>query len=295
MRRLLRVSDLSDEDVKNLVFLSNEYLKRGGEGNLLKGKVVVNLFFESSTRTLVAFEIAEKTLGAISVTLDVATSSINKGESILDTVATLEALGANLIVVRSGHSFLLDTISEKLGDCCIINAGDGNHEHPTQAITDYVTICLLKNGGVRGLEVAICGDVLNSRVARSNIRLLSRYGANIRVVIPPCSVPDLEGVSLVTHSLEEGIEGADVIMLLRIQRERGTGGDFMSDREYACRYMLDKHKLSYAKDGVVIMHPGPMNRGVEISDEVADKYSHVLFQVKVGAAVRKAILHYMLV
>ncbi|MGN7661064.1 MAG: aspartate carbamoyltransferase catalytic subunit [Anaplasma sp.] len=295
MRRLLRVSDLSDEDMENLVFLSNEYLKRGGEGDLLRGKVVVNLFFESSTRTLLAFEIAEKTLGAISVTLNVATSSINKGESVLDTVATLEALGADLIVVRSGHSCLLNAVSEKLGDCCIINAGDGNHEHPTQAITDYATICLLKNGGVRSLEIAICGDVLHSRVARSNIKLLSRYGANIRVIIPPCSVPDLDGVSLVTHSLEEGIEGADVIMLLRIQRERVIGGDFISDKEYACRYMLDKNRLSCAKDGVIVMHPGPMNRGIEISDEVADEHSHVLFQVKVGAAVRKAILHYMLV
>ncbi|ACZ49224.1 aspartate carbamoyltransferase [Anaplasma centrale str. Israel] len=294
LKKLLRVSDLSDKDVENLLILANKYMAQEASDEVLRGKVIVNLFFESSTRTLLAFEIAEKALGAISVTLNVAMSSICKGESISDTISTMAAMGTDLVVVRSDQSCLVDEIATRAGDCLVINAGDGNHEHPTQAITDYATICSLKGGKVRGLEIAICGDVLHSRVARSNIRLLSRYGANIRVVTPTfvAHVPD--GVSLVTHSLEEGIEGADVIMLLRIQRERMTNGDFMLDKEYSRLYMLDEKRLSLAKDDVIVMHPGPMNRGVEISDEVADNHSSVLFQVKVGAAVRKAVLHYML-
>ncbi|AGZ78885.1 aspartate carbamoyltransferase [Anaplasma marginale str. Dawn] len=294
LKKLLRVSDLSDEDVENLLILANKYMAQEASDEVLRGKVIVNLFFESSTRTLLAFEIAEKALGAISVTLNVAMSSICKGESISDTMSTMAAMGTDLVVVRSDQSCMVDEIAKRAGDCLVINAGDGNHEHPTQAITDYATIRSLKGGEVRGLKVAICGDVFHSRVARSNIRLLSRYGADIRVVTPMRvgHVPD--GVSLVTRSLEEGIEGADVIMLLRIQRERMTNGDFMLDKEYSRLYMLDEKRLSLAKDDVIVMHPGPMNRGVEISDEVADNHSSVLFQVKVGAAVRKAVLHYML-
>ncbi|MCU7611612.1 aspartate carbamoyltransferase catalytic subunit [Anaplasma capra] len=296
LKKLLRVSDLSDKDVEDLVLLSNRYLegKESSDSSVLRGKVVINLFFESSTRTLLAFEIAEKALGAVSVTLNVTMSSISKGESIPDTMSTISAIGADLVVIRSGHSCLIDELAKKMGDCCIINAGDGNHEHPTQALTDYATIRFLKGGRVDGLNIVICGDVLYSRVARSNIRLLSRYGATIKVVTPLSVTSGLEGVSLVTHDLEKGIEGADVIMLLRIQKERMAIGDFMSDTEYSRLYMLDEKRLSLAKDDVIVMHPGPMNRGVEISDEVADKRSSTLFQVKMGAAVRKAILHYML-
>ncbi|WP_249549198.1 aspartate carbamoyltransferase catalytic subunit [Anaplasma phagocytophilum] len=296
LNKLLRIQSLSDIDIENMVALAHRYLQDNGANNVLQGRVIANLFFENSTRTLLAFEIAEKSLGAVSVTLNVATSSMKKGESVSDTLSTLSAMGVDLVVVRSGFSGFIDEVVERVGDCCVINAGDGNHEHPTQALTDYATIRYLKGKDIKGLNITICGDIFHSRVARSNMRLLSRYGANINVVTPPCwsaSVPS-SNVTRITHSLEEGIKDADVIMLLRIQKERMSGASFISTNEYSGHYMLDKAKLSLAKDDVIIMHPGPINRGIEISDEVADESSSILLQVKMGVAVRKAILHYML-
>ncbi|QLL66672.1 aspartate carbamoyltransferase catalytic subunit [Anaplasma phagocytophilum str. Norway variant1] len=296
LNKLLRIQSLSDIDIENIVTLAHRYLQDSSANNVLQGRVIANLFFENSTRTLLAFEIAEKSLGAVSVTLNVETSSMKKGESVSDTLSTLSAMGVDLVVVRSGFSGFIDEVVERVGDCCVINAGDGNHEHPTQALTDYATISYLKGKDIEGLNVTICGDIFHSRVARSNMRLLSRYGANINVVTPPCwsaSVPS-SNVTKITHSLEEGIKDADVIMLLRIQKERMSGASFISANEYSRHYMLDKAKLSIAKDDVIIMHPGPMNRGIEISDEVADASSSILLQVKMGVAVRKAILHYML-
>ena len=298
LKKLLRIDNLSDADLASIAELSFNYMNGWTSGDILKGKVIANLFLENSTRTLLAFEIAEKSLGAVSVTLNMATSSINKGESFVDTVATLEAMSTDLLVIRTRDSGLIDAVEEKIVGSCIVNAGDGVREHPTQAIADYCTIRHLKGENIAGLNVAICGDVRHSRVAKSNVRLLSKCGANITVIAPEHFLPDepLEGVSFVTHSMKEGIKNADVIMLLRIQKERIAEGTAMLESKYAALYMLDKEKLAtIAKKDAVVMHPGPMNRGVEISDEVADASSAILMQVKMGVAVRKAILHYMLV
>ncbi|MDB1135747.1 aspartate carbamoyltransferase catalytic subunit [Candidatus Anaplasma sp. TIGMIC] len=297
MGKLLSVDSLSDDDLEGIVELAHRYVEGYVAENVLKGKVIANLFFENSTRTLLAFEIAEKVLGAVAVTLNIATSSLNKGESVADTLTTLSAMGIDLVVVRSGHSGFIHEVEEKVGSCCVINAGDGNYEHPTQAITDYAVIRYLKGvKDIKGTNVTICGDVFRSRVARSNIRLLSRCGANVSVVVPPSvsGAVSLQGVSTVFNSIEEGIRQADVIMLLRIQKERVCGGTFISASEYARHYMLNKSRLSVARENVIVMHPGPINRGIEISSEVADKSSSILLQVKMGVAVRKAILHYML-
>lgn len=299
LNKLLRVDDLSDRDLVNITDLSFEYMREKVSEGVLKGKVVANLFFENSTRTLLAFEIAEKSLGAVSVTLNMATSSVNKGETFVDTVATLEAMGADLLVIRTKDSGLIDLMEDKTGDRCLINAGDGVREHPTQAITDYCTIRHLRGENITGLNVVICGDVRHSRVAKSNIRLLSKCGANITVVAPEYFLPEkpLKGVSFVTHSLEEGLRNADVVMLLRIQKERISESSAISENGYSALYMLNEEKLAtFAKKDVVVMHPGPINRGVEISGGVADgANSAILTQVRMGVAVRKAILHYMLV
>lgn len=298
LKKLLRVDSIGDRDLVNIADLAFKYFTEPVSEDLLKGKVAANLFFESSTRTLLAFEIAEKSLGATALTLNMATSSINKGESFYDTLFTLAAMGIDLFVIRTKDSDFLDIAAEKIGDSCIVNAGDGVREHPTQAITDYCTIRYLKGENISGLNVTICGDVRHSRVARSNIKLLSRHGVNVTVVAPECFMPlePLEGVSYMTQSLEEGLKSADVIMILRIQKERIAESTAISEQEYASLYMLDQKRLMGAeKKDVVVMHPGPMNRGVEISDEVANKSTAILLQVKMGVAVRKAILHYMLV
>ena len=299
LTKLLKVADISDEDLSCILDIAKHYMRTENAKRVLEGKVVANLFFENSTRTLLAFEIAEKALGAVSVTLNVDSSSISKGESVTDTISTMGAMGVDMFVMRSGISGMIESAINAVGDGkCVVNAGDGLHEHPTQAITDYATICdIIGSSNISGLKVTICGDVFHSRVARSNIRLLSRFGAVITVVVLPgyTASAQLNGVSSVVCSIEEGIKDADVIMLLRMQKER-IEGDFISEKEYSKYYMLDKKRLSCAKDKVIVMHPGPVNRGIEISDEVADSScSAILLQVKVGAAIRKAILHHMLV
>ena len=295
--KLLDIASLSDDDIRSIVDLAMKYMRGHESDNVLKGKIITNVFFENSTRTLLSFEIAEKSLGATSVTLNVQTSSISKGESIFDTLNTVGAMGVDLVVVRSGSSGFVHEVAKNIDTCCIINAGNGSYEHPTQAITDYATIGYLKGMDVSGINVTICGDVVHSRVARSNIRLLSRLGARVGIVIPQCchtgSLP--QEVSFVTSNLEDGIRNADVIMLLRVQQERITANAFISLKEYSKYYMLDENRLSALNNkNVIIMHPGPINRGVEISSKVADEHSAILLQVKMGIAVRKAILHYML-
>ncbi|AAZ68461.1 aspartate carbamoyltransferase catalytic subunit [Ehrlichia canis] len=294
MNTLLEISSLTPDDIESIFNITMQYFNNRSQNNkILNGKVVVNLFFESSTRTLSSFEIAEKSLGAHSITLNINTSSINKGESIIDTILNINAMNPDLIIIRSQYSQLVKTISQYVSNCCIINAGDGNHEHPTQALIDYCTIRYLKKN-ISNLNISICGDILHSRVARSNIRLLSRYGANISLIAPPTLACDLVGVSHIYHNLIDGIRDADVIMLLRLQKERITNCVIPSEEEYSHLYMLNSERLSYAKKDVIIMHPGPTNKGTEISNNVAENKSVILLQVKMGVAVRKAILHYLL-
>ncbi|WP_339048398.1 aspartate carbamoyltransferase catalytic subunit [Candidatus Mesenet endosymbiont of Phosphuga atrata] len=293
-RSLTKISDLSLKDIDEIIKLGREYIN-GKKSNILKQKTIINLFFESSTRTLSSFEIATKDLGANVITIPVDSSSVSKGETIVDTVRTLNAMKPDFMIVRHRCSGIMATMA-KSTKCSIINAGDGSYEHPTQALADYLVIKHFKSK-IEGLKIAICGDVLHSRVARSNIRLLSRLGAKVSIIGPPtliCSnFPEVESIC---HSLEEGIKDIDVLMLLRVQRERMQEGAFIpSEQEYFHLYGLDEEKLSYAKHDMIIMHPGPVNRGKEISYQLANSSEVILKQVEFGLAIRKAVLHYFAV
>ena len=256
----------------------------------LRGKTVVNLFYEASTRTRSSFEIAERVLSADSLSIAAAASSVTKGETLLDTARNLEAMNPDMVIVRHASSGAPHLLARHCR-FSMVNAGDGAHEHPTQALLDALTI-RQKKGRLSGLKVAIVGDILHSRVARSNLWLLSKLGAKATIAGPPTLVPPgLEGLARVTHSIDEAVEGADVIMMLRIQLERMSGGFFPTTREYHKRYGLTEERVRRAKKDVLVMHPGPMNRGVEIASEVADgPYSVILDQVTNGVAVRMAVL-----
>ena len=261
----------------------------------LRGRTVINLFFEPSTRTRTSFEIAAKRLSADAVNISVSTSSVSKGETLLDTARNLEAMAPDCIVVRHSMAGAPQQLA-KMGNSPIVNAGDGSHEHPTQALLDALTIREHK-GRIEGLKVAIIGDVLHSRVARSNVHLLTKLGASVSVAGPGTLVP-AEFAELVDQGLrvekgiEAAIEGADVVMILRIQRERQDSAFFPSMREYAVHYGLQTRHLKLAADDAIVMHPGPMNRGVEISSEIADgSRSLILDQVTNGVAVRMAVLY----
>jgi aspartate carbamoyltransferase catalytic subunit len=261
----------------------------------LRGRTVINLFFEPSTRTRTSFEIAAKRLSADAINISASTSSVTKGETLLDTARNLEAMSPDCIVVRHSSA----GAPHQLARICragIINAGDGAHEHPTQALLDALTIRERK-GGINGLKVAIIGDILHSRVARSNIHLLTKLGATVRVAGPGTLVPEEfgtlveEGVVVERH-IEDAIEGADVVMVLRIQRERQDAAFFPSMREYAVHYGLNLKRLEGAASDAIVMHPGPMNRGIEIASDVADgTRSLILDQVSNGLAVRMAVLY----
>ena len=259
--------------------------------DVLRGRTLINLFFEDSTRTRTSFELAGKRLGADVINMSVAQSSVNKGETLLDTAATLNAMQADLLVVRHAQSGAPALLAQKV-EACVVNAGDGTHEHPTQALLDALTIrrhC----GQLAGLTVAICGDVAHSRVARSNIHLLTTMGSKVRVVGPPTLVPGAIrhlGVDIF-HTMEEGLRDVDVVMMLRLQRERMSSGLIPSAREYFRFYGLDNRRLALAKPNALVMHPGPMNRGVEIDSQVADSDQSVIQeQVEMGVAVRMAVL-----
>ncbi|WP_341815019.1 aspartate carbamoyltransferase catalytic subunit [Wolbachia endosymbiont (group A) of Chalcis sispes] len=287
-RNLLNISDLTVDDVENITKLASQYLKKEvANGHILENKTVINLFFEDSTRTLASFEIAAKSLGANVVTLPIRSSSINKGENLKDMIKTLNAMNPDYIIIRHKSSGIINTLA-KYVNCSLINAGDGSSEHPTQALADYLVISSHKKQ-IKDLKVVICGDILHSRVARSNIRLLKMFGAEISLVAPPTLIckhfPEVDSVH---YSLIEGIKDADVIMLLRLQRERMNNSS--SEKEYFHLYGLDSQKLSYAKPDAIVMHPGPINRGIEISSDVADCV--ILQQVEFGLAIRKAVLHY---
>jgi aspartate carbamoyltransferase catalytic subunit len=258
----------------------------------LRGKTVLNVFFEASTRTRSSFELAGKRLGADVMNIGGSSSSTSKGETLRDTVATLDAMHADVIVIRHNASGAAEYVSERTR-ASVINAGDGMHEHPTQALLDAFTIRRHK-GSLQGLKVAICGDVMHSRVARSNALLLPMLGAEVRFAGPSTLLP--RGVETfgakVFDRLEPALEGADVVMMLRIQQERLGAKLFPSLREYSRQFGLNENRLSLAKPDALVMHPGPMNRGVEISESVADgKHSVILDQVESGVAVRMAVLY----
>jgi aspartate carbamoyltransferase catalytic subunit len=293
---LLGVQDLSSEQIAALLDLGDGYvaLNRAAEKKtaLLKGRTVINLFFEASTRTQSSFELAGKRLGADVLNMSVRTSSVSKGETLLDTAATLNAMRPDILVVRHSASGAAELLARKL-DCCVVNAGDGSHEHPTQALLDALTI-RRRLRRLEGLLVAICGDILHSRVARSNIHLLSKMGARVRLIAPRTLLPsnaERYGVEIF-NDMREGLKDVDVVMMLRLQLERMSGAFIPSTREYFRFFGLDREKLSCAKPGAIVMHPGPMNRGVEIDSAIADdvEVSVIRDQVEMGVAIRMAAL-----
>ena len=295
-RHLLAMEGLHPVYITGLLDLAESYLLLNRTGqtrrDTLRGRTLINLFFEDSTRTRTSFELAGKRLGADVLNMGVSTSSVNKGETLLDTAATLNAMQTDLLVVRHGRSGAPALLAQKV-DAAVINAGDGTHEHPTQALLDALTIRRRK-GRLEGLVVAICGDVLHSRVARSNLHTLLAVGCQVRLVGPPTLMPAEVarlGVS-VHHDMREGLADADVVMMLRLQRERMTGGLVPSAREFFRFYGLDATKLAMAKPDAIVMHPGPMNRGVEIDSAVADDPARSVIgeQVEMGVAVRMAVL-----
>jgi aspartate carbamoyltransferase catalytic subunit len=293
---LLGIAGLTAEEIL-LILDTAEAMKEVGQRAIkkvptLRGRTVVNLFFEPSTRTRTSFEIAEKRLSADTLNVAIATSSVVKGETLVDTALNLEAMAPSMIVLRHGSSGACHLLS-RICRAAIINAGDGMHEHPTQALLDAFTIRERK-GRLAGLKVAIVGDLLHSRVLRSNVLLLTRLGARVWACGPATLIPpglDRLGVHVTTR-VEEAVEDADVVMLLRIQLERMEGGYFPSLREYFTTFGMTEARLARAKPDVIIMHPGPINRGVEIASEVADgPFSVILDQVANGVAVRMAVLY----
>jgi aspartate carbamoyltransferase catalytic subunit len=296
LKHLLAIEGMYPPQIADLLDLAESFvlLNRTGKTprDRLRGRTLINLFFEDSTRTRTSFELAGKRLGADVINMSVATSSVNKGETLLDTAATLNAMNCDLLVVRHGSSGAPALLSRKV-DAAVINAGDGTHEHPTQALLDALTI-RRRLGRLEGLTVAICGDVLHSRVARSNIFLLSTMGSQVRVVGPPTLIPpEAERLGIkVFHDMASGLAGVDVVMMLRLQQERMVRGLVPSAREYFRFWGLDEQKLAHAAPHALVMHPGPMNRGVEIASSVADDplRSVIREQVEMGVAVRMAVL-----
>ncbi|HVV28989.1 MAG TPA: aspartate carbamoyltransferase catalytic subunit [Rhizomicrobium sp.] len=298
---LLGIEGLSPAEVTQLLDLAETYVVQGRatdkKTDRLKGRTLINLFYESSTRTQSSFELAGKRLGADVLNMSVKTSSVSKGETLIDTASTLNAMRPDILVVRHQDAGAAELLSRKL-DCSVVNAGDGAHEHPTQALLDALTIRRRlkdRNGGsFEGLVVAICGDVLHSRVARSNLHLLSMMGARVRLVAPKTLLPadaDRFGVEIHTD-MARGLAGADIVMMLRLQLERMSGAYVPSVREYFRFYGLDRAKLALARPGALVMHPGPMNRGVEIASDIADdvQVSLIAEQVEMGVAIRMAVL-----
>jgi len=294
-RHLLGIEGLSRTEIEVLLDLSESAiaLSRQVEKKraVLRGRTQINLFFEASTRTQSSFELAGKRLGADVMNMSVSSSSVKKGETLIDTAQTLNAMRPDILVVRHHAAGAVALLARQVG-CSVVNAGDGAHEHPTQALLDALTIRRNK-GDITGLVVAICGDILHSRVARSNILLLSALGAEVRVVAPSTLLPsgiDRMGVR-VFRTMREGLADADIVMMLRLQRERMDGSFVPSVREYFRYFGLDEEKLAFAKPDALVMHPGPMNRGVEITPAVADgPRSLIGEQVEMGVAVRMAVL-----
>src|ERR1700712_1507122 len=273
-RHLLGLQGMHPTRIEPFLHLAESYVllnrSRKTQRDLLRGRTLINLFFEDSTRTRTSFELAGKRLGADVINMSVSTSSVNKGETLIDTAATLNAMHCDLLVVRHDQSGAPNLLAQ-IVDAAVINAGDGTHEHPTQALLDALTIRRRK-GRLEGLTVAICGDIGHSRVARSNIHLLTTMGSRVRVIGPPTLIP-AEAARLgveIFHDMRAGLEGVDIVMMLRLQRERMTNSLVPSAREFFRFWGLDAGKLAFAKPDALVMHPGPMNRGVEIDSAVAD-------------------------
>ena len=295
-KHLLGIEPLSSPEILSVLDLAEQYVefnrrteKRRPE---LAGLTQINMFFEASTRTQASFELAGKRLGADVMNMTVAQSSVKKGETLIDTALTLNAMHPDLLVVRHPASGAVDLLAQKV-ECAVINAGDGRHEHPTQALLDALTI-RRKKGRLQRLTVAICGDIAHSRVARSNILLLGKMENRLRLIGPPTLMPAriADFGAEVFEDMKEGLQGADVVMMLRLQRERMDGGFIPSEREYFHRYGLDAEKLAAAKADAIVMHPGPMNRGVEIDGTLADDINRSVIQeqVEMGVAVRMAVM-----
>ena len=302
-RDLLGIARLERHEILYLLDSAEPWVELNRQpskhSDLLAGLTIINAFFENSTRTLLSFEIAGKRLGADVVNMHAAQSSVKKGETLIDTAVTLNAMRADAIVIRHGASGAVDLIASKV-DCPVLNAGDGSHEHPTQALLDALTLRLALRGrgeaadDFTGLKVTICGDILHSRVARSNILCLTALGASVRVCAPPALMPmAVEAMgALPFHDFDAAIAGADVVMMLRLQTERMQGAFIPSAREYHHLYGLTRARLARAAPGALVMHPGPMNRGVEIDSEIADLIdrSVITRQVEMGVAIRMACL-----
>lgn len=295
-KHLLGIDGLSKAEAMQFLDLARRHIEKNRQSDkkdaTLKGRTLINLFFENSTRTRTSFELAGKRLGMDVINMSVATSSAKKGETLIDTAMTLNAMHPDVIAVRHPESGAPHLLAKKV-NCSVINAGDGCHEHPTQALLDALAI-LQHRGKIEGLTVAICGDILHSRVARSNIKLLRLLGANVRMIAPRTltpAAPESFGVEIF-HDMRKGLEGCDIIMMLRLQMERMESNFIPSVREYFHYFGLDKEKLKYAKSDALVMHPGPINRGVEIDTELADDIdrSIILDQVEMGVAIRQAVL-----
>ncbi|WP_099824341.1 aspartate carbamoyltransferase catalytic subunit [Oceaniglobus indicus] len=295
-RHLLGIEHLHPVEITTVLDLADSYvdLNRGARkhGDALAGLTQINMFFENSTRTQASFELAGKRLGADVMNMSMQASSIKKGETLIDTAMTLNAMHPDLLVVRHPQSGAVNLLAEKV-NCAVLNAGDGRHEHPTQALLDALTIRRAK-GRLHRLTVAICGDIAHSRVARSNILLLGKMESRIRLIGPPTLIPAGAqdwGVE-VFDDMKAGLEGADVVMMLRLQKERMDGGFIPSEREYYHRFGLDAEKLAHAREDAIVMHPGPMNRGVEIDGTLADDINRSVIQeqVEMGVAVRMAAM-----
>ncbi|MDO7733550.1 MAG: aspartate carbamoyltransferase catalytic subunit [Paracoccaceae bacterium] len=295
-RHLLGIEHLAPDEINAVLDLADKYVdlnrRTVKQSDVLAGMTQINMFFEASTRTQASFELAGKRLGADVMNMSVAQSSFKKGETLLDTAMSLNAMHPDLLVVRHGASGAVALLADKV-NCAVLNAGDGSHEHPTQALLDALTI-RRKKGRLNRLTIAICGDISHSRVARSNLILLGKMENRIRLIGPSTLMPT--GVSdfgcEVFDDMRAGLEGADVVMMLRLQKERMDGGFIPSEREYYHRFGLDAQKLTFAKPDAIVMHPGPMNRGVEIDGELADDINRSVIQeqVEMGVAVRMACM-----
>ena len=295
-KHLLGIEHLHPSEITAILDLAESYVDlnraEAKHSDVLQGLTQVNMFFENSTRTQASFELAGKRLGADVMNMAMQASSITKGETLIDTAMTLNAMHPDLLVVRHPHSGAVDLLAQKV-NCAVLNAGDGRHEHPTQALLDALTI-RRKKGRLHRLSIAICGDIAHSRVARSNILLLGKMENRVRLIAPPTLMPS--GVAdfgvEVFDDMVEGLQDVDVVMMLRLQKERMDGGFIPSEREYFHRYGLDPAKLAHAKPDAIVMHPGPMNRGVEIDGTLADDINRSVIQeqVEMGVAVRMAAM-----
>jgi len=297
---LINSKDLNKEEIECLLNESDKYIQfnkqKVKKSKILKGKTIFNLFFEDSTRTRTSFEVAAKRLGADLINVALKDSSINKGETLLDTMTTISSMNPDILIVRHPEEGISEKISN-IVNACVINAGDGSHEHPTQALLDALTI-KKKFGSFKDLKIAICGDIIHSRVARSNIEILQKLGSKINVIGPKKLIPnDINKLNVkVFTNMKEGLKNCDIVMMLRIQKERIVGKIIQNEKEYFNKFGLNYEKLAYAKKNAFVMHPGPMNRGVEIDSKLADDITRSLIQeqVSMGVAIRMACLEILI-